>query len=48
MLLFLEQRKENVMGKITPQAGKPLLIKIHVQTGQNNDIQANSFKGTVQ
>ncbi len=48
MLLFLEQKKEHVTGKITPQAGKPLLIQIHVQTGQNKDIQANSFKGTVQ
>jgi hypothetical protein len=27
MPLFLEQRKENVMDKITPQAGKPLLVK---------------------
>jgi hypothetical protein len=27
MLLFLEQRKENVTDKITPQAGKPLFIK---------------------
>jgi hypothetical protein len=27
MMLFLEQKKENVTDKITPQAGKPLFIK---------------------
>ncbi len=31
MLLFLEQRKENVTDKITPQAGKPLFIKPHIE-----------------